>query len=571
MSIFTFALSLLVNFCLAADNNSSNSSSTQNRTRNDEVALKQEDNQLSTDFLKYVDFDARKHFADLKSQLVPIEAASCMSPVQLKSLQNISNTIGSKALSNNSQCEEYVHSANFNLAKLFEIGKPPQVQQVIFDAWKNSGFSAIKFMDLAKESKPHLSDGGHCIYLGDYASLWHFKRGRFLQMNEEDSQEGRNHIDQWATINFLYHGLVILNASDNAEFENCIIAESFDRICTLAEKIVKSKKYPRAELERFRVSRLIDTEDVTEGSKITLMASAFDMKIRLAWEEENYQNIIANLLSHGIHFDVKSAVNSKEPKEIVNAYEQCISRAANVDTKNQCVQAVHLIWNIASIKSDVETLQNLFNKAKGPANSECSFMLQRVVEPAIILINSKRILEDLENDDLFSKQLNTNGKKLRKNSNSALQLENVELCNRLFLIQKSGDYLRHIDDIAYIRKDFDKMTKVFNTSERYTAFLFVDEVIQELKRDREGQRCSFDLHRGKLTCSSPEMLESMVYMQRSELACKMLVDFCKDAVAEKSLATAILNFEEQFDAHLIAFRAKFSGIDRLKPSCILFY
>lgn len=560
MIIFALTFSLLANVCQAADN-SNNRSLNANLDLNTNVASLQE-------FQKYVDIDPKEYFADLKSKLVPIEAASRMSRVQLDSLENISSASYFRATA---PCNQYVHNANSHLARLFKMRKPPKVQQATFDAWKNSGLSAIKFMDLVKESKPHFPDGEHCKRLADFASIWHLSTGRFLKMNGEDSQEGKYHIAQWAAINFLFFGLVHLNASDSVEFEECIKAESFEGICSLAKKVLSSDQYSRTVLGDVRMTT--SSNVATKVDKIVQLTNGFNRGIRLAWEEDNLQNVQAKLKSRGIDFDVKSAVNSNDPKEIIKAYEQCISRAADLSTKNRSVHVVQIIWDITSIESDLKTLQNLFNKSRGPVYNKSSFRLRNVVEPALILINSKRIIEDLVNDD-FAVKLKDYGIELRNvtlDQMTSLRGKDEELYNRLFLVQKSRDYLEHIDDIAYIRKDFDEMANVFKNRKRFAAYQIVNEVVQELKNDTNNQMCSFDLIGGKLVCNSSEMLELLVKIQKKEFACNILIDFCKNAISEQSLPIAIANFEGLLATHRNAYLSKYSGVDRLKPNYVLIY
>ena len=577
MNIFALTLSLLANTCQAADSRNLFSSAnldlninvarTQKEASNDEVALQQKANQLSMEFLKHVDFDPSKHIADLKSQLVSIEAASLLSRDKLHSLESISDV---KAAMSNAHGEKYVHLANANLARLFRI----KAQTATFDAWQNSGFSASKFMDLAKESILHFPDGRHCKRLADFGISWHLNTGKLLKMNEDDLGNAIYHTAQYSAVNFIYLGLLTLNSSDSAEFEKCIKAESFDGICALAKKIVTSNQYSRAALGEMRM--MIDTE-VAEGNRIAMLANGFSKVIHLAWDEEDLHNIKAKLISHGNHCDVESSVNYKSPKVIVNEYEQCISWAAVTVTKNLCVRRVQIIWNIKSLKSDLETLQSLFKKSERPTESEGSFMLRNVVEPAIILINSKRILRDFDRDGL-SNQLQNRGIETSINSNdqalkviSAPKLEKTELSDRLFLVQKSLDYLRHIDDVAYVRKDFDEMINVFKNREKNSAFHLVNEVVQELKKSPNVQKCSFDLIRGKLMCKSAEMMECLIKILKTEFAGNILIEFCKSVISEQSLSKAITNFEILLDTHRIAYCSKYSGVDRLRPDYILFY
>lgn len=216
------------------------------------------------------------------------------------------------------------------------------------------------------------------------------------------------------------------------------------------------------------------------------------------------------------------------------------------------------------MSNNLKTLEDLANVFSRTSDSECYVMLRNVIEPAVILLNSKRVKQNLDNDDLIIK-LNEHGIKLSKvtlDQKASLKVEDNELYNRMVLVQKSRDFLKH-KDIAYIRTAFDEMTNEYNKS---IAFNIVRDVAQELKKDAKIQKCSFDFERGMLIFKTPEMLETLLRIRKNKHACNILVHFCERLTGRKSIPFALTYFEEQANANDISFRTIFCEVSSLKIS-----
>ena len=555
MKFLSLSLSLLVNACLAADNSSSFSSNPnpnislprlQRVAGKGEIAFQQEDESEAKKLQKYVDFDPKKYDSDLKSKQVSIKAASQMSITELNDLESTSETFASKAQKNGSDDEHFVHMANYYLAKLFKLEKPGKVQQSTFDAWKDSGFSDVKFMDI-KETLKLNQDGSYCKQLAEYAGGWHLNTGNVLQFSVEDSLTFKYHMAQSSAINFIYHGIFKLNKSDSADLEKCIEKESLDDIRALAKKFVTSKQYSMEELRHFVMKTSIDN-DFAQGNKIALLANVLILEIRLAWKENVRKNTQNILRDRGIEFDVKFSVESKDPMSIVKAYSLCIEKSADDDTKDSCVLAV---LNIRDIVSDLERLDDLVNKFNNNAAENNSyFMLKNVVEPAIIFINTMRISKDWQalGEEEFT---------------ILLQDDKVK-----FLNQKVKDYEEHIHDFEYIRSDFDQIA---NAIRMYGSQSEVTKIVQELKKDRKDQMCSIDFTINKLICNSPEMLDIFINIYQNKYACKTLLEFLESIIANQSLSNAIEAYEEQCKLVSNLYDARYSVILALHPLQIKLY
>ena len=492
------------------------------------------------DLKDVIDFDVSKYYADLKLKRVSIEAASQMSPAELDELARTSEAKATKALSDGANGEEFVQGANAALAKLIRQGKPSAVKQTTYDVWKNSGFAAAEFLAMIKES----TNLGELV---DYSGEWHSSIALHEQRSGEGALEVKQHNANLTAIPFIYRGMVLLDALDRAEFEKCIKEESLDGIRALAKKIITSGKYPKQTL-----LRLLETthyqNDSIDAHKLAMLTRGFGEAARLAEDELLQSQIQGKLLASGNAFDVSAAFDSKDPMEIVKAYEECSSKAA-VDVNNLCAQAMRNMMSIAMRKQVLEDLGNRFSNT---AEDKETSNLKNVIGPAVILLKSKRLLKELDNDDFITKlkhyHIQTYEEALKEKRK--LKYMDSELYKRLLLIEKSREYLQHKDDFEYLREDFDVLYNGFisTINLRGKAFYNVGQIIQELKKDPKDQKCSFDLNRKKLTCHSPEMQETLILIVGDKLASKMLKDFCENAVSGLSLPTAIATFEMQSKA-----------------------
>ena len=551
MKFFALSLSLLTTTSWAANNSAGYRPQT-------DVELET----LSRKLQMYVHFDS-KYFTDLETKRVSIEVASQMSIDELNKLESSSRDSVIKAKSDNALCEEFVHAANLELAKLFQLAERLDVPT--FDAWKNSRFAGVKFMDVAREAIKHNPE--YVKLLAEYASKWHLENAHQLKRTERHSQEANSHFAHNSSINFICHGLTTLNESDSAEFDKCITNESLDGIRGLAKKITTSNQYSRDIFSEI-VATTSNVSEIAEDNKIALMADCFINEILVACVGENHEIIQAQLRKHRITFNMKSAIDSKEPKKAYRAYQKCILKAAgSAEIKNLCVDA---FFQICGISKCLKTLEDLANKFNGTAENEYSLILRDVVEPTIILINSKRVLENLDNDDLLSTHPSNHGREPRIDSYekamkkiSTLEFEKSELRNRLLLVQKSRDYLKHKKDIAYIRNTYDGVINEYRNYDRSRAFDIVRKAVQELEKDSQIQKCCFDFDRGMLTSQNPDMLEILLEIQQNKHACSILIDFCENLSVMKSIPFALAYFEEQANAEAISFKTIFMEVNSL--------
>ena len=522
---------------------------------------------LSKELELYVDFD-QKYFTDLRSKQVSIEKASLMSITELNKLESTSKASESRARDNNLQCENHVHLTNSLLANLLKLKRRLKSHQVTFDAWMSFGFCGANFIDLVKETVQKYP--WYCRLLARYAYRWHMNTAYLLQI-WGDTQNAKKHFAHSSSIKFIYLCLTNLNETDRAELETCIKSESLGGVRSLAKKITTSNQYPKELLRHIIWTTTIDT-DYAEGNKIALMVKGFIIEIRVAWDEEKLRNTKNDLTFHIVDFALRSSLKSKDPKIVFKTYEQCVSSAADVATKNVCVLALKVIWEDTILLEDLEYLTNIFYDS---ADNEFFVQLKNVLEPALILINSERIFQDEVNEDLFLKleDYDTDLIDLNKMSveqKASLQIKDKELFNRLGLVQKCCDYLEHEGDIEYIRKDFDKSMESFKFSHIAHGFDVVRRVVQELGKDSKIQKCSFDFTRGMLTCSSPDMLEMLIKIQQDRYACKILIDFCKNVIAKQSISYALTDFDAQANAHRSSSSTE-CELNRLKPSNLSFY
>ena len=492
---------------------------------------------LFKDLKDVIDFDVNKYFADLKLKRVSIDAASQMSLAELEELENTSKANESEAIHDGAIGEMSVQGANAALADLIRQGKPSDVKQATYDAWKNSGFAAAEFLDIMKES----TDLNELV---DFSRHWHDIMRFQVERTGEDTLEVKRHNANLASIPFIYRGMVLLDADDRVEFEKCMKDVSLDNMRALARKIITSGKYSEQTLLTLLENTNFQNNQI-DVDKLAMLTKGFGEEARLAEDELLQSQIQSKLLASGIAFDVSAAFDNEDPMKVVKVYDECISKAA-VEASDLCVQAMRNMMSIAMRKQVLEDLGNRFSNT---ADDKEASILKNVIGPAALLIKSKRLLKEFDNDDLIArlKHYNFQSYEDALREKRKVKYMDYELYKRLVLIENSRKYLQHQEDFEYLREDFDMIYNGFvsNINLRSNALSSVDIIIQELKKDPKDQRCSFDLSRKKLICRSPEMQERLILILEDKLASNMLKDFCENAVSILSLPTAIAMFEMQ--------------------------
>ena len=176
-------------------------------------------------------------------------------------------------------------------------------------------------MDLAKEAMEHNQD--YVKQLAEFGCSMHFKNSDRL-LREFHFHDANMPYFHFLAITFIYFGLTELNES--ATFENCIESESLKGILVLAKQFATSNRCYN-EIRQNMTINYINT-DTAEDTKIALMVKSFNMKIYVTWEEEKHEIAQKELSTHMITLDLKSAIQTKDPQRVFEAYQQCIVRAA---------------------------------------------------------------------------------------------------------------------------------------------------------------------------------------------------------------------------------------------------
>ena len=489
-----------------------------------------------------------KIIADSKNKLVSIDKAAKMSPTELDDLQR--NSMAAAISKHEHHSEEYVHEANASLSKLLKQGKPPAVKQATFDAWKDSGFSAVNFIDLVKEIMQNYSGADlakYCKPLADYSRDWHKHMEIAVRETGGDTLKANRHVAQYAAIHFVLNGLAVLNSSDSAEFEKCIREESFDGIRDLARRIVTSKQYS-VDIHRHLLleeSRACPNKKI-QGDKLAMMAKAFDMEVSLAMSEGIQRLYKKDLSSSGIDFDVKAEMDTKDPLKLANAFNQSYSKAKTTESYlvHFCMDSMKLGIDIVYSNKDLEDLTNIF---KGTDNINMpNSIIENVIIPAQLILNIRHVLKKKDNAKLVEElnKYNINSIEQALTEKSKLTLDR-ELYQNLMIIEKMREYAQHEDDIQYILNDFSANKKRVESDRRCSDSALVLKIVRELKEDPNDQQCSFDFVGKKLTCSSPKLQEILVEIQNKNYASKLLLQFCENVLSTNSVSAAVSMFEEQ--------------------------
>ena len=327
-------------------------------------------------------------------------------------------------------------------------------------------------------------------------------------------------------------------------FKKCIREGTLHDIRELAKKVFSSGHYPKKTIEGFIENDLCYNDKMIDADRIILLRNAFESEIRLARDEEKYVIFQKKLQSADIAFDLKFAIDSKDPNNVVKAYEQCIVKAAtNYDTMKAFKEAFRIMWDIILHK---QRLEHLSNKSGDSTDYQSTEQLKKVVEPAIILLKSKRILHN--------------------KSYERREILDYDDDDDDLLIEKCWDYVRHEDDFEYIRTDYEAMRNKLASLDKREPYRLVKDIVEELERDPDDQKCSFDLASKKLICKSPKMWIHVKKLLRDEIASTILKELFDDAIAKQSLSAAIGNFKAQANRHRESIEADEYVIKALNPT-----
>ena len=517
MKFLSLTLSLLISNCLAADNSSSST-----------LSPKPKINTSINELKNYIDITTF-HFVELRPKQLSVEEASKMSLAELDDLEKESERWATEASTEKS----YVHTANAALAKLLKKGESlPATLQAAFDAWKNSRFSASKSLDFFSECLECYSSTKdqktHCQYLFKHSLQWHHQVSSHIDFYGEDSHLSQHHTAQQHAIDFIYCGLKRLNGADRVVFNRFIREGTLQDIRDLAKKVVSSGQYPEETVDCF-IEKIPDNKYI-DADRIILLGNAFGNEIRIARSEEQYVDIQKEFQVRGTSFDLNLAIDSKDPNNIVKAYEQCITNSKT--KKFFCTEALRSMWDAIVHKQKRE---HLSNKISNSADTQCTELLKKVVEPAIILLNSKRIVHEQSYEGA--------------------------------VMEKCRDYVEHKDDFEYIRKDYEGLCDRSASLDKSEAYRIAIKIVQELEKHPDDQKCSFDLTSNKLICKSPKVLVYVKRILENEIASKILKEFFDDVISKwQSHSTAIDNFVAQAKNHWLLIDAENKVISALDPS-----
>ena len=492
--------------------------------------------------------------------LVSIKKALQLSPAELDDLERTSMAAAQSAKYN----ERCIHEANTALSKLLKQGKPPAVKQATFDEWKNSGFSAVKFISVIKECMQHYSGPAldeHCGTLKANSSNWHQVMRSALKACEGDTLEINRHIAQNAAIPFIYDGLTCMNGQDSAELEKCLREESLDGICNLAKKISTSAEYSKGFFLKGALS--FSTKEIM-GDKLSMMAKAFAVQLFIVRGEPAQSIFKSQLLANGIDFDVKAAFDKKDPLKLANAYSQSLMKSTESNLKRLCVDSMRLGMKIANYKQGLKDLTDIFKGT--PVNIHEASDIEKILTPTLLLLNIRRVLREEDNDEFVEKlkKYNINSFEQALKEKSDLFSADRELYKELVLIEKCREYAQHDADIENITKDYLAKQKKQRNDTRWDSANLVQRIVTELKKDPKDQKCSFDLGLKKLICKLPELQDILLKIQNDKYASTVLLEFFENISRHHSLIKAVSIFEKQDEALRYTLSSE-SAMDAISP------
>ena len=167
---------------------------------------------------------------------------------------------------------------------------------------------------------------------------------------------------------------------------------------------------------------------------------------------------------------------------------------------------------------------------------------ENVLEPALFLLKSQLYLEKMDTPDfldaLKAKGFASYEDAVKESGKLRLRQDDYQLYIKLLAIEKCRDYVRHSNNLAYIKNDHGEIDKLAQKDKR-TAYFLLDEIVEELGRPIGEQQCRFDMATKKLHCSTPKLKEALIDIYKNKKAAELLTQLIRNTVHLNSLPNAL--------------------------------
>ena len=484
-----------------------------------------------------LDFDINEHNSQVQSICKPIEALEAMSKSDLQTFSADQGALADQAERENRYTESKGHKANEAMAKLLLQEKPPTISQSSFDAWKAAGFTAgPEYIDLIRECKNDGSFEALALYSGhlsDFSFKFNHNISGFLKEAFNDSERSLKHYADRKAIPFIYRGITKLRPEHSARFEAAMRASSVEDMRALAREILDCGHYSNDLISNICETSLYDCNLVMNRTARLVMA--FGEEVRLYNSRKKLKQKEENIVTaFGVEPDFNAALENNDPSEFVAQFKVCIANGKQA--RKECANLVDEYKLHYMRLSNLDTMNDSVEKR----NLE---IRENVLEPAVILLNAQFYLDRNDTPE-FLEKLRDHGissyeAAVKESGKLKLKQLDFELYKMLRLIEKCRDYVRHSSDFAYIKSDFIEVEKCVRTESRSRAYYLVDQVVAELDKPIEVQRCSFDMNSKKLNCNDPKLKEVLVTIYKDKKAAKLLTQHLRNAIGLNSLPEAL--------------------------------
>ena len=510
------------------------------------------------------DFDINEHQSNMQDIQKSIATLDAMSKAELQAFFIEQKALEKKAEEESLYAEFYGHSANQALAELLLQSKPATVKQATFDAWKAAGFTAgSEYINLVRECRsigPPADLGYYPGHLSDISKKWNESQGAYLMIGMQDFAGNDKHYANKIAIPFIFRGITHLRPEHSTKFEAAMLASSVEDMRVLAREVVQCGYYSEDLIDLLCETTHFDEQ--LAKNKTARVVMSFGEEVKVFHAREDIKRRLKDLkTNYGIEPSFGAALENRDASLFVSQFREHVAKG-----KPEYMECAKLVEQYDMLYYHLSHLEQMSDK-EVKINIETR---DNILNPAMLLFNAEMYLEKEDTPD-FLNQLKAKGlasyeDAVKESGKLKLRQDNFELYKKLRLIEKCRDYVRHSNDFAYIKDDFEVAEKCVLKDSLSHAYHLVDKIVQELVKPLDEQKCSFDMTTKKLRSNNPKLKETLVNIYKDREAAELLTQLIRNAVSMNSLPNALHIYKAISKAYHALENADYSLFVEIHPN-----
>lgn len=378
-----------------------------------------------------------------------LEQVESMSEAQLRAKHE---EYEKSSVASNDHAGDDARGANKRLIQLILKGKPAQVSEATWNAWKRSFFAGgVELVDVLREN---LIDHNFI----EEACQFHENNGYFLD-NTLGSGAGDLHWQTSWSIRAVYEIVRLLQAEDLIQFRKLLAEKSASEMPKLVEDI--TKKYPLISISKLAFSFTLDASSAFyPWNCIRPFLSKIienPLSTKITGEENQMKD------KSGIQISFNSAFEFYDAKMFLQKFHECIT--SDSISPSDCYLLVDLY------RQKFITQRNILQASQPEKASQLS---REFWNPVILVVNAHRHL--YENQTSLVSELKERGfTSLEDGIARIKELKKPDLNERLVMAAACLDYVKHgkDGDLEYILDDNSKrQEKLFGLYRSPSLYIF---------------------------------------------------------------------------------------------------